>query len=99
MRVRCRPRSHQARGVARLDPLRVGYAEPRAALPDVPALSLVPADDVEAVERVDGRLVAVWGPTGAPGRTTVAVVLATEAARLGCPSLLADADCYGGVIA
>ncbi|HEY5049715.1 MAG TPA: hypothetical protein VII50_02350 [Acidothermaceae bacterium] len=27
------------------------------------------------------------------------VVLATEAARLGCPSLLADADCYGGVIA
>lgn len=82
-----------------LDPLRVGYAEPRAALPDVPALSLVPADDVEVVERVDGRLVAVWGPTGAPGRTTAAVVLATEAARLGCPSLLADADCYGGVIA
>ena len=41
----------------------------------------------------------MWGPTGAPGRTTVAVVLATEAARLGCATLLADADCYGGVIA
>ena len=81
-----------------LDPLRLGYAEPRAALPDVPALGLV-HDDVETIERVDGRLVAVWGPTGAPGRTTVAVVLATEAARLGCSSLLADADCYGGVIA
>ena len=80
-----------------LDPLRLGYADRRAALPDVPALALVP-DDVEA-HRVDGRLVAVWGPTGAPGRTTIAVVLATEAARLGCPSLLADADCYGGVIA
>ena len=80
-----------------LDPLRLGYADPRAALPDVPALALVPGED--AVDRVDGRLVAVWGPTGAPGRTTIAVVLATEAARLGCPSLLADADCYGGVIA
>jgi MinD-like ATPase involved in chromosome partitioning or flagellar assembly len=80
-----------------LDPLRLGYAEPRAALPDVSMLGLVPDDDV-AVEH-DGRLVAVWGPTGAPGRTTVAVVLATEAARLGCATLLADADCYGGVIA
>jgi MinD-like ATPase involved in chromosome partitioning or flagellar assembly len=79
-----------------LDPLRLGYAETRAALPDVPALAVVPDGDIEAV---DGRLVAVWGPTGAPGRTTVAVVLATEAARLGCSSLLADADCYGGVIA
>jgi MinD-like ATPase involved in chromosome partitioning or flagellar assembly len=81
-----------------LDPLRLGYADPRAALPDVPELALVPGNDA-AIDRVDGRLVAVWGPTGAPGRTTVAVVLATEAARLGCPSLLADADCYGGVIA
>jgi MinD-like ATPase involved in chromosome partitioning or flagellar assembly len=80
-----------------LDPLRLGYADPRAALPDVAALALVP-DEVEA-DRADGRLVAVWGPTGAPGRTTIAVVLATEAARLGCASLLADADCYGGVIA
>ncbi|HEY3924423.1 MAG TPA: hypothetical protein VGL75_07665 [Acidothermaceae bacterium] len=80
-----------------LDPPRLGYADTRAALPDVAALALVP-DEVEA-QRDDGRLVAVWGPTGAPGRTTIAVVLATEAARLGCASLLADADCYGGVIA
>jgi MinD-like ATPase involved in chromosome partitioning or flagellar assembly len=46
-----------------------------------------------------GRLVAVWGPTGAPGRTTVAVTLAAETAWLGCGTLLADADVYGGVIA
>ena len=81
-----------------LDPLRLGYADTRAALPDVSPLSLVPGDG-EAVDSVAGRLVAVWGPTGAPGRTTVAVILSTEAARLGCASLLADADCYGGVIA
>ncbi|HEY2984154.1 MAG TPA: hypothetical protein VGJ38_08390 [Jatrophihabitantaceae bacterium] len=46
-----------------------------------------------------GSVVAVWGPTGAPGRTTVAVTLADELARLGCASLLIDADVYGGVIA
>jgi MinD-like ATPase involved in chromosome partitioning or flagellar assembly len=81
------------------EPLQLGYAEPRAALPDVPAFD--GGDDDAGTQRSDavGRVVAVWGPTGAPGRTTVAVTLATEAARLGCVSLLADADCYGGVVA
>jgi Flp pilus assembly CpaE family ATPase len=46
-----------------------------------------------------GRVVAVWGPTGAPGRTTVAVGVADEAARLGVRTLLVDADVYGGVVA
>ena len=46
-----------------------------------------------------GRLVAVWGPVGAPGRTTVAVSLADELSRLGISSLLADADTYGPSIA
>jgi MinD-like ATPase involved in chromosome partitioning or flagellar assembly len=46
-----------------------------------------------------GSVVAVWGPTGAPGRTTVAVTLADELARLGAASLLVDADVYGGTVA
>jgi MinD-like ATPase involved in chromosome partitioning or flagellar assembly len=46
-----------------------------------------------------GRLVAVWGPTGAPGRTTVAVHLAAGAAQLGRDCLLVDADVYGGTVA
>jgi MinD-like ATPase involved in chromosome partitioning or flagellar assembly len=46
-----------------------------------------------------GSVVAVWGPTGAPGRTTVAITLADELARLGRGSLLIDADVYGGTIA
>jgi MinD-like ATPase involved in chromosome partitioning or flagellar assembly len=46
-----------------------------------------------------GRVIAVWGPTGAPGRTTVAVGVAAELAELGFPTLLVDADVYGGVIA
>lgn len=47
----------------------------------------------------DGSVVAVWGPTGAPGRTTVAITLADEIARLGAASLLVDADVYGGTVA
>jgi Flp pilus assembly CpaE family ATPase len=69
-------------------------ADPRAALP---ALGLPPTPAEEGVG--GGRVVAVWGPTGAPGRTTVAVGLADEAARLGVSALLVDADVYGGVLA
>lgn len=46
-----------------------------------------------------GSVLAVWGPTGAPGRTTLAVTLADEIARLGGSAMLVDADVYGGVIA
>ena len=46
-----------------------------------------------------GRVLAVWGPVGAPGRTTVAVALADELARAGSTVLLADADTYGPAVA
>jgi Flp pilus assembly CpaE family ATPase len=46
-----------------------------------------------------GSVVAVWGPTGAPGRTTVAVTLSYELARLSLDAMLIDADVYGGVVA
>lgn len=46
-----------------------------------------------------GRLVAVWGPHGAPGRTTVAVNLGAELAALGEETLLVDADTWGGSLA
>jgi Flp pilus assembly CpaE family ATPase len=69
-------------------------SDPRSALPAAPA----PADELPALPGT-GRLVAVWGPTGAPGRTTLAVGLAAELAQLGQPTLLVDADVYGGVVA
>ncbi len=71
-----------------------GVADPGAALPLLGAPA--PAEEAPAGA---GRVVAVWGPTGAPGRTTVAVGLADEAARLGVSTLLVDADVYGGVVA
>lgn len=46
-----------------------------------------------------GALVAVWGPTGAPGRSTVALGVAAAAAARGVESLLVDADVYGGATA
>lgn len=59
--------------------------------------------DAEAEEAASahgrGSLVAVWGPTGAPGRTSIAVALAGELARLDSATLLADADVYGGTVA
>ena len=74
----------------------VGVSNPGTAIPP-PG---IPAD----VEEPDGpkprgRVVAVWGPTGAPGRTTVATSLAVELSQLGIPTLLIDADVYGGVAA
>ena len=41
-------------------------------------------------------LIAVWGPTGAPGRSTVALGLASAAAAQGVDTALVDADTYGG---
>jgi Flp pilus assembly CpaE family ATPase len=46
-----------------------------------------------------GRLLAVWGPPGAPGRSTVAVNLAAELALAGRQVLLVDADAAGGAVA
>ena len=71
------------------------WSQPLGALPDREP----PADPEAAVAPGTGRLVAVWGPTGAPGRTTVAVTVTAELAASGVATLLADADVYGGVVA
>lgn len=46
-----------------------------------------------------GRIIAVWGPAGAPGRTFVAANIAGELAAEGKSVLLVDADSYGASIA
>ena len=56
------------------------------------------AGDVDGAEQL-GAIIAVWGPAGAPGRTTVALNLASELALLGQATVLVDADTYGGCIA
>lgn len=51
-----------------------------------------PAAEATAGDDRGGRVVVVWGPRGAPGRTTVALNLAAELHRLDGPALLVDAD-------
>ena len=57
----------------------------------------VPDDRVGA--STSGRLVAVWGAGGAPGRSTVAIHVAVEAASAGSRTLLIDGDVWSASIA
>ncbi len=45
------------------------------------------------------RMIAVWGSSGAPGRSTVAASLAASLAHRDHETVLIDADTYGGSIA
>ena len=80
-------------GVHRL----VGLGAAHTRHPDDGDLSVPTAPGADSPR---GALVAVWGPTGAPGRTSVALALADELARALAPgALLVDADTYGGTMA
>lgn len=46
-----------------------------------------------------GKIIAVWGPAGSPGRTFIAANMAGELAAEGKSVLLVDADSYGASIA
>jgi MinD-like ATPase involved in chromosome partitioning or flagellar assembly len=73
------------------DALAVGRRPPHPAMTD-PATRPRPGGS-------RGTVIAVWGPTGAPGRTTVALTLAAELAGLGASTLIVDADTYGASVA
>ncbi|MGW9629839.1 AAA family ATPase [Agromyces sp. NPDC055520] len=55
--------------------------------------------ELRARDERAASVVAVWGPGGAPGRSTLAVNLAAEIAAAGHTVALVDADPYGGAIA
>ncbi|WP_411699299.1 CpaE family protein [Conyzicola sp.] len=52
-------------------------------------------------ERRDGRgtVIAVWGPAGSPGRTTLAVGIAAEIAAAGFSVVLCDVDTHSASVA
>lgn len=74
----------------------VGVAETDASATD---LLSAPATVIEPPPAAPGRIIAVWGPAGAPGRTTVAVELACELARDGRRVALVDADSHAPSLA
>ena len=49
--------------------------------------------------RRPGTVVVVWGPHGAPGRTSLAIALAAEFAAAGLRTVLADADTHAASVA
>lgn len=55
--------------------------------------------DLLARQERAASVIAVWGPSGAPGRSTLAVNLAAEIAAAGHTVALVDGDPYGGAIA
>ncbi|MGF6833862.1 MinD-like ATPase involved in chromosome partitioning or flagellar assembly [Paenarthrobacter sp. TE4293] len=71
-----------------------------AAFADAGADPLPLPDSGTAEDAPDGsgRVFAVWGPIGSPGRTMVAVNIAAELAAEGQSVLLVDADSYGASV-
>src|SRR5690606_23007546 len=53
----------------------------------------------EPVRSAPGRVLAVWGPAGAPGRTSLAVALAAELAAAGRSVAVGDADTHAAAVA
>ncbi|BAS09829.1 hypothetical protein AHiyo4_32510 [Arthrobacter sp. Hiyo4] len=84
----------QLTGTARDATFGSGLGETSAALRQRPAdhADVPPASGA-------GKIIAVWGPAGSPGRTFVAANIAGELAADGKSVLLVDADSYGASIA
>lgn len=66
---------------------------------DPPTAPIEPVTDDTPPPAEPGEVVVVWGPVGAPGRSTVAVNLASEIAASGTSALLIDLDTYGAAVA
>lgn len=66
-------------------------------------MSVTPPPDGQALDgkepRRRGQVIAVWGGSGAPGRSVLALGLSAELARLRQATLLIDADVFGGAVA
>jgi MinD-like ATPase involved in chromosome partitioning or flagellar assembly len=65
----------------------------------VPAIARAAEFSAEAESAAASTVIAVWGPAGAPGRTTLAINIAAEIAAAGHTVVLVDADTYSGSVA
>lgn len=108
------PAELEGEGEARVRRLGVQHVVASSSMPCLREAILVAGGDTPPVEAISedhwssssepadagtGQVLAVWGPTGAPGRTTVAVGLAAELARREQATFLVDVDGYGGAVA
>jgi MinD-like ATPase involved in chromosome partitioning or flagellar assembly len=82
--------------VASLVELVIAIAADREQRPQLSAADTRAPGADDADSSVHGTVLAVWGPTGAPGRSTVALGVASALAGEGMATMLIDADVYGG---
>ncbi|WP_227000789.1 AAA family ATPase [Protaetiibacter intestinalis] len=75
-----------------------GGAPAVAAAPAAPDDAALPPVPISTARR-PGVVLAVWGPHGAPGRTSIAIGLAAEFAAAGLRVVLADADTHAAAVA
>ena len=62
--------------------------------------TLLPGADAPApAPHTRGTVIAVWGPAGSPGRTTLAIAIAAEIAAAGFTVALADVDTHSASVA
>ncbi len=83
-----------------IEPLIVGGIVIPSRIGDQSASNAAPgAGSVHAGSVRTGSVIAVWGPAGSPGRTTLAINIAAEIAAAGHTVALADIDTYSGSVA
>ena len=75
-----------------------GLADSATSHPAVPAEDDLAAEDPEVGSPERSCVTVVWGPAGAPGRSTVAVTLAAQIAAAGVRTLLVDLDTWGASV-
>ncbi|MBM6404389.1 P-loop NTPase [Phycicoccus sp. CSK15P-2] len=84
------------------EPRTVGAALAGLATATTSGAPAAPADVVPDLPEPEPELptpvTVVWGPTGAPGRSTVAVTLAAQLAGAGVRTLLVDLDTWGASV-
>ncbi|BCW72078.1 P-loop NTPase [Arthrobacter sp. NicSoilB8] len=93
--------AQRSNGGDRPSPDAAGGAAPSGALPPAGQVPHASGEGAAGARRPAGRgrVIAVWGPAGAPGRTLVAANIAGELAAEGQSVLLVDADSYGASVA
>lgn len=69
-----------------------GWVSPGPAADSVGALAGDVPTGVALTDQAPGRLIAFWGPAGAPGRTTLALAVAHTVARRGIETIIIDGD-------
>jgi MinD-like ATPase involved in chromosome partitioning or flagellar assembly len=75
------------------------HARPETDAPvtDIPTAAVPIAPATSSGRR--GSVITVWGPGGAPGRTSLAIGIASELAATGAFAALGDADTHGASVA